>query len=321
MSPKSRGFRPSVRERLEDRVVLTGPSTTLALGIQLGVAPAVDAQVVGNAFAAFEQTFNTDVKTVLLAGNAVHTTDFQTALNNALIVLNNTITGALGNLPPATSPASAITAELIGLDKSTLQSRLFALKQPTSAQSHVTRLYTATADAIILSVDYQVTSMVANTTPPPGTVTVAQFQTVLSNVSTDIQNFAKAYSKDLSTVLLAFPTTNPSANAVAFNAAVAADLQTMTGKILQDVAALPAPVAQTLNASIPNSILTNQTNAANLQDALAGIPVPMTITFNALSNYNKAATKAINAGVNAIVVDLFTAVQSYNTNLPAGSTG
>lgn len=311
MSLKMREFRPEVQERLEDRIVLSGPGVNMTLGVALGIAPYVDAQAVGNAFAVFENTYNTDVKTVLITGG-----DFTTAVNNALITLNSAITGALSNLPSATSPASAITGALIGAAKTTMQSRLAALRQPTSAQSHFTRLYIAQSDSIISSVDYQVVQQVANATPPTGTVTVGQFQTVLSKVTSEIQVFAQSYVGNVFNVLLAFPTMNPSTHQAAFNTAVAADLQTMSSNILQDVGAFPSAVVQGLNTSIPNTILSNQTNPANLQDTLASVPEPTTLAYNGLSNFMKGSGKAIIGGAQSIVNEIVIAVKTYNASLP-----
>jgi hypothetical protein len=316
MNPKTRMFRPALLDRLEDRTVPSGPGVVFALGVQIGIAPNVDAQIVSNAFTTFEQMYNADVTTVLIAGGAIHPANFTMAVNNALLVLNSTIGNTLSNLPSATSPASAIAGELIGAAATTMQTRLAALKVPTSAQSHFTRLYVAQADAIIATFDNMVFKQVANATPPTGSVTVDRFQSVLSRISSEIGKFNQAYVGSIFSVLVPFGTTNPSANKAAFDSTVATELQTLSGKILQDIGTLPASVVQRLSTAIPNDILSNPTNSANLQDALAAVPAPTTIAFSGIATYMNRSSKVISAGVQSIVNELTAALNAYNSGLP-----
>lgn len=127
--------------------VATAPAPTGTIDLQ---TVENDLKQVATAFQTFLQTYNNDVKTILLAPGttnpANNRTAFDQAVGTGLTTLNTSIASALNNLPASVQSSLATTIQndlLTGTSTTgtSLQARLAAIPSPTSVNGFSTLLF------------------------------------------------------------------------------------------------------------------------------------------------------------------------------------
>jgi hypothetical protein len=298
-------IRPMIRsskcEALEPRTLFA--TTPLAL------RPLVDSRHVAAAFVTFDQTYMSDVKTILFATGTTPASQraaFDQAVGAALNTLNSTIDTDISDLPAQASLSSTIQVQLIGSGSTTLQSELAALVTPTGP---------GTAGGFKVNSQVDIGKNAASVikevlTSPTGLISASMLLGDLAKVATDFATFAKTDGNDAKTIL--FGSSNPSANRPAFDAAIASALNTLNASIDTDVSNLPASVAGPLDTTIQNDLLTGSSLGKSLQDKLAAISTPNGSGFIASFVFNVASKIQIAAAGIRVGGDIASAVHHYN---------
>jgi hypothetical protein len=331
MSTK-RSFRPDSIATLEDRAVPSGFGFHFegggdfggrggqgGLGGLIASIPAQDAQLVRQAFQQFDQTYLTDVRTILLPSG---TTDpsanraaFDTAVGTALGDLNTAIDSAIGNLPNAATLEAEIEAELLGTASTSLQSELAAIPTPTAVTFSTTRSFVRSSQGDIGQVAATVTQQVASAPLPTGAITTATVQTDLQAIRSAFQTFSQSYNTAVKTTLLASGTT-PTANRAAFDTAVGTALTTLNTSITSALSNLPTSVATSLTTTIQNDLLTGtQTAGTDLQARLTALKTPTTTRGFGTWFFRLGSSLNIGFAQGQVIHDLAVAVNAYNSAL------
>jgi len=303
-------IRPMIRPMIRSSKCEALEPRTLFAATPLALRPLVDSRHVAAAFATFDQTYLSDVKTILFATGTTPASQraaFDQAVGAALNTLNSTIDADISDLPAQASLSSTIQGQLIGSGSTTLQSELAALVTPTGPG--------ATAGTFKVNSQVDIGKSAASVvkevlTSPTGLITASTLLGDLAKVASDFTTFAKTDGNDAKTIL--FGSSNPSTNRPAFDAAIASALNTLNASIDTDVSNLPASVGGPLDTTIQNDLLTGSSSGKSLQDKLAAISTPDGSGFIAMFVFNIASKIQIAGAGVQVGGDIASAVHHYN---------
>jgi hypothetical protein len=333
MATQRRGFRPTVNMVLEDRTVPSpfgfggffGGGFGGFFGRGIASVPAQDARQVAQAFATFQQTYNQDVRSMLLPGGTTNPANNRTAFNTAVVsalgTLNASIDTTIANLPSSSNLAATIQGELLGSGSSTLQSQLAAIPTPGNVGFRGFRGFVRQSAFSINQVEGTVTNQVRTAAAPSGSISAMTVQQDLGQVQTAFQTFIQTYFNDVQTILLPAGTTSPSANQTAFNQAVGTAIGTLNTAIDSALGNLPSSLTSTLDTTIQNDLLTgSSTSGTSLQSRLAGIAIPSSTQGFGPSLFQFLSTMDIRGAQNQVTRAIVSAVNQYNAGLSGSST-
>ena len=326
-------FRPSATERLEDRSVPTGfggvnlggflgsivPGGPRSGGL-VATVPAQDARDVASAFAAFDRTYDADVKSILMPSGAAATAAtraaFDAAIAAALGTLETSIDAAIADLPAAATLDATIHDQLLGTGtgSTSLQAQLLAIPPPTTTGNRAAGSFQRSGDFAIGQVASTVVNEVRSADPPVGTIDPAVVQADLQAISTAYRTFAKSYDTAVRSVLLATGTT-PAAQRAAFDAAVQAALTTLQSSVTSAVSNLPTAVSTPLAATLTADLTGTPAAGTSLAANLAALSTPASATGFAPTLFRFGSSLAIGGSQGRVTYDVISAVNAANSSL------
>jgi len=165
---KPRAFHPSDLESLEGRVVLSSTSFTINFGnsFQHILTQLRDVRATNHAFATFRQSFNNDIKTILLKADTGGTIDpaanraaFDAKVLTDIQALNTTLAAKVKGIN-STTLATSIQNKLLGSDPKSLESRLSALSTPTDSKGFSLRVFRLNSSLAMTIAQNQVDSLI-----------------------------------------------------------------------------------------------------------------------------------------------------------------
>lgn len=317
---RTRNLRPVAGEMLEDRSVPSGFGGIASRFV--GTVPAQDARQVLQAFSTFQQTYNSEVRTILLAPGtsspSANRAAFDAAISAALGTLNTSIDADIANLPTATTLDATIQDEILGSGTGSLKSLLATIPTPADTSFRSGRSFTRVASTYIGQSSFQVSQQVRSAPAPSGSVDAATVQQDLVQVGTAFQTFSQTYFNNVQNTLLPAGTTNPAANRAAFDQAVGSALGMLNSSINSSLANLPASLRLSLATTVSNDLLsTGAASNGSLQSKLARLSTPSAgFGFSGII-FRLGSTIDIGLAQGRVTRDILTAVSKFNTS--AGS--